>query len=133
MSDDVDAAPAEAEPAPKKKKKKKRKKADAAVETPKSRQYPGLADDDVPAFALAYPEDATLDELVLLFEQGRYHDVRERAHKLVHATDRDDVRAAARDLLKRLDPDPLARWLIIGALVLLVFLSGWYWTHPHSP
>ena len=42
------------------------------------------------------------------------------------------VRKAARELRKRLDPDPVAVYLLAGAGLLLAFLALWYWTHPHG-
>jgi hypothetical protein len=49
----------------------------------------------------------------------------------VKQTDRAEVRKAARELVKRLDPDPIAVYLLAGAALLLAFLALWYWTHPH--
>ena len=115
----------------KKRKKKRVKKADPVEATEHESTEPPRS--DVPAFALAYPlDDEDLEEIARLFEQGHYGDVRERAMKLVHQTERDEVRRAARDVLKRLEPDPVAKYLIAGAAVLLVFLAGWFWTHPHT-
>lgn len=42
------------------------------------------------------------------------------------------VRKAARELLKRLEPDPIAVYLLAGAALLLAFLALWYWAHPHA-
>lgn len=123
------------EPAPPKKKKKKKRRATPSnvdADAANVRVYPGIEDDQVPAFARSFPEDPTLDELVVAFEAGRYAEVRERAQKLVHETEREAVRRAAREMLKRLEPDPLAIYLLAGAAVLLVFLAGYYWLHPHA-
>ncbi|WP_437482716.1 hypothetical protein WME75_41405 [Sorangium sp. So ce1014] len=43
------------------------------------------------------------------------------------------VRRAARALLRRIDPDPLAVALLLAAIALLAFLSLWYWSHSHVP
>lgn len=127
--EDEAEASAAAEPAPlKKRKKKKRKKAGEAdvaeAEAPR---------DDVPAFALSFPRDPALDALVEAFEQGDYARVRRESPALAKATDSDEVRAAARELARRVEPDPLAVYLLLGAAALLVFLAGWYWSHPHVP
>jgi hypothetical protein len=49
------------------------------------------------------------------------------------AEEREAIRRAARELLRRIEPDPLAIYMLVGSVVLLVFLSFWYWTHPHIP
>ncbi|KYF60559.1 hypothetical protein [Sorangium cellulosum] len=45
--------------------------------------------------------------------------------------DRAEVRRAARALLRRIEPDPLAVALLVAAAALLAFLSLWYWSHSH--
>ena len=116
-----DEAPAdEAPPRPAKKRKKRAKPAPAA---------PRRA--GVPAFALAFPADAELDRLVDAFEAGNYALVRDAAPKLARQTASDDVRRAARELRRRVDPDPLMVYLVGVAALLLGVLAYWYWTHPH--
>ena len=88
--------------------------------------------DERPAFARSFPRDPELDRLVEVFEAGNYAEVRVRASALVHATSSDKVRRAARELLRRLDPDPIATYMLLVAIALLGFLSFWYWTHPHG-
>lgn len=136
-ADASEAASTEAEAAtsPKKKRKKKRRaRADEAQPSePAPRAYPGLEADQVPAFALAFPEDIELDALVIAFEAGRYAEVRKGADKLIHATESDDVRKAAREIMARLEPDPIGVYLLTAAAALLAILAGWYWLHPHQP
>lgn len=48
------------------------------------------------------------------------------------ATARDDVRLAASELRRRIDPDPLASLLLLAAMGLLVFLAFFYFAHPHG-
>ena len=88
--------------------------------------------DDVPAFALSFPKDPGLDALVAAFEAGDDARVRREAPALAKSTDRPEVRTAARELRKRLDPDPIAVYLLGTAALLLVFLAGWFWMHPHE-
>jgi hypothetical protein len=88
--------------------------------------------DDVPAFALNFPSDPELDELVAAFEQGNYARVRKEAPELAKRTDRPEVRKAARELARRLDPDPIAVYLLAAAAALLAFLAVWFWAHPHE-
>ncbi|WP_434044193.1 MULTISPECIES: hypothetical protein [Sorangium] len=45
--------------------------------------------------------------------------------------ERAEVRRAARALLRRIEPDPLAVALLVAAVALLAFLSLWYWSHSH--
>lgn len=124
-AEDGDAVASEP-PAPKPKKKKKRRP------DPDARPASSDGPRNVPAFALAFPVDPALDELVRAFDQGDYARVRREAPALAKRTSRPEVRRAARELEKRLDPDPLSVYLLVAASVLLVFLAVWYWTHPHE-
>jgi hypothetical protein len=137
---DPPAASEEPSPSPQPRRRKKRRRAareaDAqeAREAPEpSEQEPKPEDESVPAFARAFPHEPALDALVSAFEAGDYARVRREAPALARQTDRDDVRAAARELARRLDPDPLAVYLLGAAALLLTFLAGWYWAHPHTP
>jgi hypothetical protein len=115
----------ETEPeAPAKKRKKKKRKAEGAADRP----------DWWPAFALSFPKDEALDALVESFEKGNYAAVRAGVDRLLEERPArpDDVRSAARELKRRLDPDPIAIYLLAGAGLLLAFLALWYWTHAAS-
>jgi hypothetical protein len=125
--DEADEAEAPAEP-PRPRRRKKRKKRAASPEASSVDERR-----DRPAFARAFPRDPALDALVAAFEAGDYARVRREAPALAKATEHDDVRAAARELRRRLDPDPLALYLLGGAALLLAFLGAWYWSHPHVP
>ena len=91
------------------------------------------AEAELPAFAHKFPKDAELDKLVAAFEAGDYARVRREGPVLARKTEDDAVRRAARELVRRLDPDPLAVYMLMAAVGLLVFLAGWYWLHPHTP
>lgn len=82
----------------------------------------------IPAFAKDFPEDPRLDALVALFEQGNYQKVRREAAALLKATDDKAIHAAVAEILKRLQPDPLALYLLAISAALLAILAGWYWT-----
>lgn len=86
----------------------------------------------IPAFARNFPKDAELDALVAAFEQGNYARVRKEAPALAKSTRSPAVRKAARELSRRIDPDPIAVYLLAAASLLLLFLAVWYWTHPHE-
>jgi hypothetical protein len=74
-----------------------------------------------------------LDALVSAFQAGDYARVRREAPVLAERTQSDAVRRAARELRRRLDPDPVAVYMLMVTGALLAFLAGWYWLHPHSP
>ena len=85
-----------------------------------------------PAFLETFPRDPALDELVAAFVAGDYARVRREAPALAKRTDDDAVAQAGRELRRRLEPDPLARWLFLGAASLLAFLALWFWSHAHG-
>lgn len=84
-----------------------------------------------PAFAKGFPRDAELDALVRAFELGNYAFVRAEAPKLAARATDEKIAAAARELRKRLDPDPLAYALLALTTALLAFLTGWFLWHRY--
>lgn len=76
--------------------------------------------------------DPELAAIVAAFERGDYREVREAAPALAARTKDPEVRRAAEELARRVDPDSLSVYLVALASVLLVFLAAWYWTHPHG-
>lgn len=83
------------------------------------------------AFASRYPESDELDVLLDAFEAGNYELVRVRAPALAQRSDDPAVSRAARDLVSRLSPDPLAVRMLLGAGFLLLFLIYWFYTDHH--
>ncbi|MEI9937119.1 MAG: hypothetical protein WDO69_07825 [Pseudomonadota bacterium] len=75
-----------------------------------------------PRFLLEFPNDPALQELVRAFEAGNYREVREGAPKLAASTEDPIIRAAARELGRRIEPDPLMKYLLFVALALFVFV-----------
>lgn len=77
-----------------------------------------------PPFAVDYPSHDGLDQLLLAFNAGNYAFVREQAPRLVQADVDENVRNAAKDLRRRIDPEPTAAylWALGVALVLLLYL-----------
>lgn len=138
MSDDApnpdadEAEPPEADARPRRKKKRAAEAQAAAPTEHEAGEPKAPIEHAVPAFARGFPRDPALDALVAAFEAGDFARVRREAPELAKQTDRDEVRAAARELMRRLDPDPLAVYLLGIAAVLLAFLAGWYWLHPHG-
>lgn len=89
---------------------------------------------EVPAFARSWPADPALDALLSAFERGNYAHVRAEAPKLAERTEDPAVRAAARELRRRIDPDPVASVLLLVAIALLVVLASHYLGHrPDKP
>ena len=138
MSDDAEESTSP--PVEKRSKKKRRRARPQQPEAPSAgpdsaRPDPPAPEDEdrIPAFARSFPRDAELDVLVAAFEAGDYARVRREAPALAQRTEDDAVRRAARDLRRRLDPDPAAVYMLLAAATLLVFLAGWYWLHPHLP
>jgi hypothetical protein len=84
-----------------------------------------------PPFARKYPRDPSLDGLVASFVAGDYATVREAAPELADKASDPAVAEAARDLRRRLDPDPMAVWLLVGTGALLLFMIVWFYGHNH--
>lgn len=100
--------------------------------TPKKKALPGQTmEGDVPAFAKDFPSDPELHAIVAAFQAGNYLLVRERAPMLARDATDPRVAEAARELRRRIDPDPLARTLLLSAVGLLLFLALWAFRHPH--
>lgn len=107
----------------------KKKSNSADVPRKKRKKKKAAPREGVPLFAQNYPQDDRLDALVVTFERGDYASVREGAEKILASDAKPAVRQAAEDLLRRLEPDPLARYLLGVATLLLVFFTIWYFTH----
>jgi hypothetical protein len=127
QDDSAAAAPSET-PAPRRKRKRKKR----APEAPPEPTEPPLTADgrERPLFVLAFPHDPALDRLVRAFEVGNYAYVREHAPKLAEQGGTEEIRAAARELARRIEPDPLVKILLALSIALLVALAIWaYKTH----
>ena len=123
---DADAAPAAETETAQKKRKRKRKKVEEgplrASLSPDGRERP--------AFLLGFPEDPELERVMQAFELGNYAFVRKAAPELAEKTTDPKVRAAAEELARRIEPDPLVKVLLGLAVGLLVLLTFWaYKTH----
>lgn len=78
-----------------------------------------------PAFMLEFPRDPELEELMLAFEMGNFAKVRAEAEPLAQRTTDEAVRRAARELRRRIDPDPLILLLLGLSIALFVFIAVW--------
>ncbi len=126
-----DEQPAEADaPAPERPKKRKKRKKRAAPRAA-AREPLDAQGRERPAFIIDFPADPDLDRLIAAFEAGNYHLVRQEAPALADRAEDPEVRDAALELRRRIDPDPLMRYLLLVAVVLLGFLASWAYVHPH--
>jgi hypothetical protein len=82
-----------------------------------------------PRFLLAFPEHPELARLSAAFEAGNYALVRAEAEALAERTDSPAVRDAALELRRRIEPDPLAKYLLALTAALLLFLA--YFAYHH--
>ncbi len=130
---------AEAPVAPKRKKKKRKRKPASPSGAPPAGGGESDAEPQLDAsgaeraqFLAWFPDDPELNRLVRAFEVGNYALIRARAPELVERSDDAQVRAAARELLARIEPDPLMKYLLGAAVALLLFLVLFaYRSHGH--
>lgn len=121
----AEAAPTEPEAGAKKRKRRRKK-----VEEPPLRASLSPEGRERPAFLLGFPEDPELERVMRAFELGNYAFVRQAAPALAEKTTDAKVRAAAEELARRIEPDPLVKVLLGLAVALLVLLTFWaYKTH----
>lgn len=128
------ATDAAASEAPRKKKKKKKKRAEAAAPVAAAERGPvyGADGSERPAFLLDFPDDPELAKVSAAFEAGNYAYVREHATELAERSENADVKRAAAELLTRIEPDPLIRFLLGVSVLLLLFLTYYaYANHGH--
>jgi len=123
MTDEIEEAP------PPKKKRKKKQRAVEEATAPARRPELDATGRERPRFLLAFPEDPELERLMAAFERGDFATVRAGAPALAERTEDERVRDAALELRRRIDPDPLIRYLLLAAVVLLVVLVLHAYTH----
>ena len=112
--------------------------ATTASEPKTSVQQSSAEDDEValdaqgrerPRFLLGFPADPNLERLARAFEAGNYALVRAEAEALAERTESRAVRDASLELRRRIEPDPLAKYLLALTAVLLLSLA--YWAYHH--
>ncbi|HEY4011864.1 MAG TPA: hypothetical protein VGM06_00890 [Polyangiaceae bacterium] len=90
--------------------------------------------DGRPEFARDFPRVASVDGLVEAFARGDYGHVRTEGRRLAGSdAEPEDVRRAARTLIERTQPDPLAVWLLVIAGALLLALTAYWVAHGQAP
>ncbi|HYJ09821.1 MAG TPA: hypothetical protein VEX18_12455 [Polyangiaceae bacterium] len=82
-----------------------------------------------PRFLLAFPEHPDLARLAAAFEAGNYALVREEAEPLAERAENPAVRDAALELRRRIEPDPLVKYLLALTAALLLFLTYFAYNH----
>jgi hypothetical protein len=87
----------------------------------------------MPSFARAFPRSPDLDALVEAFARGDYASVRSRALGLERSSDDPAIKQAARTLVERTRPEPLAVVLLALAALLLCVLAAWAIMHGKPP
>ncbi len=83
-------------------------------------------------FAKGFPDDPDLGRLLRAFEAGDYRTVRDEAPKLAERTKNPEVRLAALDLRRRIEPDPIQLYLLGLTFALLAFLTAWFYLHRNG-
>lgn len=120
--------------APRKKKRKKKKREQPEAAAPAEPERRAKRDErgvERPAFLLSFPADPDLDRLVSAFEAGDYATVRREAPDLAEHAEDPRVRDAALELWRRIEPDPLIRYMLFASIGLLVFLIIYFYSHRH--
>ena len=96
---------------------------------PHARPRRNALGEDRPAFLLDFPDDPELEPLIQAFEAGNFKAVRVGAPELAARTPDAKVRAAALELKRRTDPDPLLIVLLAMCIGLFFFLVIWVYVH----
>jgi hypothetical protein len=85
-----------------------------------------------PRFLLDFPDDPELEALSQAYERGDFAFIRKQAHTLARSAKDPAVRDAILELRRRIDPDPLAKYLLLLSIGLLLFLILYaYLIHGH--
>ena len=95
---------------------------------------PPMGVDGRPKFTKDFPRVPSVDGLVDAFARGDYAYVRGEGRRLAGSDgEPEEVRKAARILVERTQPDPLAVWLLVIAGTLLVAMTAYWVGHGQAP
>lgn len=86
-----------------------------------------------PSFALDFPRHPELDAAVEAFANGNYARVRSDGARILASAADDHVKGAARILIERTAPAPLALVLLGLTAFLLAVVGGWWTLHARAP
>lgn len=107
---------------------------EGSADAPEPRRAPLDANgNERPVFLLDFPEDPELERLVQAFEAGNYAEVRKSAPGVAERARTPEIRAAALELRRRIDPDPLSFYIVLISAVLLLFLAVWAYAVQAKP
>ncbi|NUO51528.1 MAG: hypothetical protein HOV80_21950 [Polyangiaceae bacterium] len=133
MSDETEEKEAEQEKDSDEEKSDEAESADAkSAEKKDDKKDEEPAEDEAPLFARTYPKTPEVEALLAAFERGNYARVREEAPALASRSSDPEVKRAAEDLLRRIQPDPVSKTLLAVAALLLLFFVYWYFGHQHE-
>jgi hypothetical protein len=80
-------------------------------------------------FLSRFPESDELAPAVSAFVKGNYRDVRRICNQLLESEADPEVHDAARELLRRLEPDRLVLSILWGSFALLALIVLWAYGH----
>lgn len=78
-----------------------------------------------------FPEQEGLSRAVTAFENGNYAETRRLCEQLLEHEEDEDVRDAARELLRRMEPDRLIVAFLWASFALLALITLWVYSHGH--
>lgn len=129
VGEETSGPPAGSDEPPRRKKKKKKKKVEEPL-TAAGRPELDPRGFERPRFLLRFPEDSELEGLMKAFEAGDYARVRTEAPKLAERTSRPEVKRAAEELLRRIETDPLIKFLLLLSIGLFTAVVAYvYYVH----
>jgi len=85
-----------------------------------------------PPFARGYPPGEDIDTLLEAMRVGNHALVRRRTAELLEQSDDEATKTAARDLRRRLSPDPTSIYLWALGVALAIVLYGYYLVQSHG-
>lgn len=80
-------------------------------------------------FLLRFPKDAELEPAVTAFVKGNYRETQRVCAELLQQDLDPDVHDAARELLRRLEPDRLIIGILWGSFALMALIVLWAYGH----
>jgi hypothetical protein len=107
---------------------------DAGAGAPSTRRSPlDAKGNERPVFLLDFPEDPELERMIAAFEAGNYAEVRRLSVGVIEGAKDQDVRNAALELRRRIEPDPLSTYIVVISAALLLFLLVWAYAVQAKP
>lgn len=92
-----------------------------------------MPDDARPSFAVDFPRNPELDRAVESFAQGNYARVRSESARILASNADESTKCAARMLVERTKPGPLALLLLALAALSLASIGGWWIVYGKAP